>query len=401
MSKLIVPKTTTALRTAHVQSAGELIWDTDAGKFFAGDGVTPGGVEFGGIVTSTTVRRGRVNLDGMQLYGGVMTLGDVSAGLEGGWSAGQGEVVVSSGADLVISGGNIYGLYVTVSSGGRFSDVSNGGDMTVRVSAGGSGLRVSSTAPADHSSGGVLLVVAAGGAVDSGRFNTGAFGPVVSVAAGGVLHSAYTRTGYTDNPTDRIQLAIAGSGGVLQCDIGTELMVSGSGARVDSASLTKSCGAHILAGGSVTSVHAENSAVVAVSSGGSAGHLHLSGSHPRGVVESSGFVTSLTVGSAASASAVPFGRVGSGVVERGGVMFITGDPNWTPVLVGAWPEAYVSNLTVQSGGGLEVSRGGGASGVTVESGGTVHISSGGVVYALTSASGATVVVDSGGYYTAV
>ena len=46
MAKLILPKATTATRTAATPVAGEILYDTDQNKFYGGDGATQGGVPF-------------------------------------------------------------------------------------------------------------------------------------------------------------------------------------------------------------------------------------------------------------------------------------------------------------------------------------------------------------------
>lgn len=47
MSKLIIPDTTTATRTANTPGAAEILYDSDLGRPFYGDGSTVGGNDFG------------------------------------------------------------------------------------------------------------------------------------------------------------------------------------------------------------------------------------------------------------------------------------------------------------------------------------------------------------------
>lgn len=47
--KLIIPVTTTAIREANIPKIAELVYDSDTGKLYYGDGVTPGGKRLGDI----------------------------------------------------------------------------------------------------------------------------------------------------------------------------------------------------------------------------------------------------------------------------------------------------------------------------------------------------------------
>ncbi|WP_051296586.1 autotransporter outer membrane beta-barrel domain-containing protein [Anaeroarcus burkinensis] len=405
--------------------------------------VSNGGTAFYATISSGGVQNVSIGGNAFQasiLSGGMQNITDGLAN----------HVIIGNGGVQNVSGGNVN--YATVANGGvqnvsggsaSYSHIDNGGVQNVSsgdasnatinnggvqtvsggsangaiISSGGV-QNVSIGATADNatiSSGGIQFVV--GGIADGATISSGGsqnvFNGIASYAQignggvqnvnGGDAHHATLNGGVQNVFGGDASGAIINNGGVQNV----------SGGNADTAHINSGGRQCIYSGGTATDSQVQGGGLLRINAGGSAINATLETGYVLqadtdatlttsvgGPTISSGTASNITLNSGGILDVLTGGSALGTIISRGGIENVSGDASGATINNGGVQNVSsggnVSGATISSGGTQSVSSGGLATGSIVQSGGVQNVSSGGVATGATISSGGTQSVNFGG-----